>query len=164
MLDPDEIELLIERYAAAARQARACGFSGVQIHAAHGYLISQFLSPRSNRRTDEWGGSLDNRARFLRAIVAAVRAQTGSDFAVSVKLNSSDFQQGGFGADDARQVGRGGVAPGEGGTRFVPGSHLEIDLCHSSVVQKERGYPLVAVGSAVVADRGHDVEIMSWMN
>jgi 2,4-dienoyl-CoA reductase-like NADH-dependent reductase (Old Yellow Enzyme family) len=78
-LHPDEIRLLIERYAAAARQARACGFSGVQVHAAHGYLISQFLSPRSNCRTDEWGDSLDNRARFLRAIVAAVRAQTGSD-------------------------------------------------------------------------------------
>ena len=103
-LNTGEIGLLIQRYAAAARQARACGFSGVQIHAAHGYLISQFLSPRSNRRTDEWGGSLDNRARLLRSIVAAVRAQTGNDFAVSVKLNSSDFQQGGFGADDARQV------------------------------------------------------------
>jgi 2,4-dienoyl-CoA reductase-like NADH-dependent reductase (Old Yellow Enzyme family) len=84
--------------------ARETGFSGVQVHAAHGYLISQFLSPMTNRRTDEWGGSLENRARFLRAIVAATRAKTGRDFAVGVKLNSSDFQKGGFGADDARQV------------------------------------------------------------
>lgn len=103
-LSTDEIRGLIERYAAAARQARECGFGGVQIHAAHGYLISQFLSPRANQRDDEWGGSLENRARFLRSIVAAVRAQTSSDFALSVKLNSSDFQKGGFGPDDARQV------------------------------------------------------------
>jgi len=103
-LEADEIRILIGRFAQAAQQARDCGFSGVQIHAAHGYLISQFLSPRANRREDEWGGSLENRARFLRACVAAVRAQTGSDFAVSVKLNSSDFQKGGFGPDDARRV------------------------------------------------------------
>jgi 2,4-dienoyl-CoA reductase-like NADH-dependent reductase (Old Yellow Enzyme family) len=103
-LSTNEIEQLIERFAAAASQARECGFSGVQIHAAHGYLISQFLSPNVNRRDDEWGGSLENRARFLRSIVAAVRAETGQDFAVSVKLNSSDFQKGGFGPDDARQV------------------------------------------------------------
>ena len=76
----------------------------MQVHAAHGYLISQFLSPMTNRRADEWGGSLENRARFLRTIVAATRAKTGRDFAISVKLNSSDFQKGGFGADDARQV------------------------------------------------------------
>jgi len=103
-LGAEEITALIGRFAAAARQAMECGFSGVQIHAAHGYLISQFLSPKANRRTDEWGGSLENRARFLRAIVSAVREQSGSDFALSVKLNSSDFQKGGFGAQDARQV------------------------------------------------------------
>lgn len=103
-LNSDEIHRLVECFATAARQARDCGFSGVQIHAAHGYLISQFLSPKVNRREDEWGGSLENRARFLRSVVSAVRAQAGSDFAVSVKLNSSDFQKGGFGPDDARQV------------------------------------------------------------
>jgi len=100
----DEIIALVERYAEAAELARDCGFSGVQIHAAHGYLVSQFLSPKANRRQDEWGGSLENRARFLRRIVAATRAKTGKDFALSVKLNSSDFQQGGFGPDEARQV------------------------------------------------------------
>ena len=103
-LTGEEIHALIGRYADAAAVARESGFNGVQVHAAHGYLISQFLSPMTNRRRDEWGGSLENRARFLRAIVAATRAKTGRDFAVSVKLNSSDFQKGGFGADDARQV------------------------------------------------------------
>ena len=103
-LTGDEIRALVDRYAAAAVVARETGFTGAQIHAAHGYLISQFLSPMTNRRSDEWGGSLENRARFLRAIVAATRAKTGRDFAISVKLNSSDFQKGGFGADDARQV------------------------------------------------------------
>ena len=103
-LTGDEIRGLVHRYAAAAVVARETGFTGAQIHAAHGYLISQFLSPMTNRRADEWGGSLENRARFLRTIVAATRAKTGRDFAISVKLNSSDFQKGGFGADDARQV------------------------------------------------------------
>jgi 2,4-dienoyl-CoA reductase-like NADH-dependent reductase (Old Yellow Enzyme family) len=103
-LSPGEIAALVERFATAALVAKECGFSGVQIHAAHGYLISQFLSPAANHRNDEWGGSLGNRARFLRSVVAAVRDTTGSDFAISVKLNSSDFQKGGFGPDDARQV------------------------------------------------------------
>ncbi len=103
-LTGDEISGLIERFAAAALVAKECGFSGVQIHGAHGYLISQFLSPLSNRRTDEWGGSLENRARLLRSVVSVVRAKVGSDFAISVKLNSSDFQKGGFGPEDANQV------------------------------------------------------------
>ncbi len=103
-LTADEIEQLIDRFAAAAKQAQTCGFGGVQIHAAHGYLISQFLSPAVNHRNDAWGGALENRARFLRSIVAAVKARTSGDFAVTVKLNSSDFQKGGFAPDDARQV------------------------------------------------------------
>ncbi len=103
-LEAEEIRRLIERYAEAALLARDCGFSGVQIHGAHGYLVSQFLSPLANRRKDEWGGSLENRARFLRSIVAATRMKTGADFAISVKLNSSDFQKGGFGPEDARRV------------------------------------------------------------
>lgn len=103
-LTEDEIEDLIGRFAGAARVAQETGFSGVQIHAAHGYLLSQFLSPLANRRTDRWGGSLENRCRLLREIIAAVRAATDAGFAISVKLNSSDFQKGGFDAEDARQV------------------------------------------------------------
>lgn len=103
-LEHAEILDIIQRFGRAARWAEAAGFSGVQIHAAHGYLVSQFLSPLTNRRTDRWGGSLDNRARFLREIVAAVRARTSSRFSLSVKLNSADFQRGGFEADESLQV------------------------------------------------------------
>lgn len=99
-----EILDLIGRFATVAREARQAGFTGVQIHAAHGYLISQFLSPLANRRTDAWGGSLENRARFLMETVKAVRAAVGSDFAVGVKINSADFQKGGFTFDDCITV------------------------------------------------------------
>jgi 2,4-dienoyl-CoA reductase-like NADH-dependent reductase (Old Yellow Enzyme family) len=99
-----EILDLVERFARAARVARETGFTGAQIHAAHGYLISQFLSPRANVRTDAWGGSLENRARFLMEVVKRTRATVGSDFTLSVKLNSADFQKGGFGADESLAV------------------------------------------------------------
>lgn len=99
-----EILDLIGRFAHAATIARETGFTGVQIHGAHGYLISQFLSPLANRRTDAWGGSLENRARFVLEIARAVRAAVGADFPVGLKLNSSDFQQGGFTHEDAIAV------------------------------------------------------------
>jgi len=95
-----EILDLIALFAHVARVAQDAGFGGVQIHAAHGYLISQFLSPLANLRTDQWGGSLENRARFLIETVKAVRAAVGPDFGVGVKLNSADFQKGGFAFDD----------------------------------------------------------------
>lgn len=91
-----DIEVVIDQFAFAARQARSAGFTGVQLHAAHGYLLSQFLSPLSNRRTDRWGGSLENRARLLLAVLAAVRSAVGHDFPLGIKLNASDFQKGGF--------------------------------------------------------------------
>ena len=99
-----EIEGLIARFAEASAIAQECGFTGVQIHAAHGYLLSSFLSPRANIRTDEWGGSLENRARFLREAVRATRARTGAGFPISVKINSADFQRGGFSAGDSLTV------------------------------------------------------------
>lgn len=105
-LEEEEIFHLIGRFSHAARIAQKCGFTGVQIHAAHGYLISQFLSPRSNLRTDQWGGSLENRARFLLFIVNTVRQLVGPDFPVAVKLNSADFQRGGFAFEDSLQVAR----------------------------------------------------------
>ncbi|QUL36520.1 NADH:flavin oxidoreductase/NADH oxidase family protein [Erythrobacter sp. JK5] len=103
-LTTDEIADLAERWAMAAKACRDAGFTGVQIHAAHGYLISQFLSPRVNLRTDDYGGSLENRARFLLEVVAATRAAAGHDFPISVKLNSADFQKGGFAFEDSLTV------------------------------------------------------------
>jgi 2,4-dienoyl-CoA reductase-like NADH-dependent reductase (Old Yellow Enzyme family) len=99
-----EIDETVQRFAATAHAAEQAGFSGVQIHAAHGYLLSQFLSPLTNQRTDDWGGSLANRARLLLDTVRAVRARVSASFGVAVKLNSADFQRGGFSEDDAKQV------------------------------------------------------------
>lgn len=98
------IHEVIQRFAHTAQLAEQAGFTGVEIHAAHGYLLSQFLSPLSNKRSDAWGGALENRARLLLEIVKAVRAVVAPQFAVAVKLNSADFQRGGFSAEDARNV------------------------------------------------------------
>jgi len=99
-----DIEEVERRFVATALLAERAGFTGVQVHAAHGYLLSQFLSPLSNRRQDRWGGSLENRARLLLDIVQGIRAAVAPGFAVSVKLNSADFQRGGFSPEDARTV------------------------------------------------------------
>lgn len=99
-----EILALIERFATAAQVAREVGFTGVQVHAAHGYLLSQFLSPLANKRTDAWGGSLENRARFLLEVVRKTRATVGPDFTLAVKLNSADFQRGGFAGGESIAV------------------------------------------------------------
>ena len=99
-----EIGEVVRRFVTTASLAERAGFTGVQIHAAHGYLLSQFLSPLSNKRTDQWGGTLENRARLLLDVVRGVRAAVAPGFAVSVKLNSADFQRGGFSPEDARTV------------------------------------------------------------
>lgn len=103
-LTTDEIEDIVRRFAVCAAAVKDAGFTGVQVHAAHGYLLSQFLSPLSNLRTDQYGGSLENRARVLLDVVAAVREAVGEDFPVAVKLNSADFQKGGFAFEDSLQV------------------------------------------------------------
>lgn len=95
-LETSEIDDLIHAFVNTAKIAEKAGFSGVQIHAAHGYLISQFLSPHHNRRDDNWGGSLDNRMRFLIEIYQGIKNAVGKEFLVGVKLNSADFQKGGF--------------------------------------------------------------------
>ncbi|MGB6231294.1 MAG: NADH:flavin oxidoreductase/NADH oxidase family protein [Litorimonas sp.] len=100
----DEIRGTIRRFGETALAAKSAGFDGVQVHAAHGYLLAQFLSPLTNRREDEWGGPLENRARLLLEIVRTVRDRVGSGFVVAVKLNSADFQKGGFDVGDATQV------------------------------------------------------------
>lgn len=99
-----DIQNVKNRFITTAVLAEKFGFNGVQIHAAHGYLLSQFLSPITNKRQDQWGGSVENRARLLVEIVKGVRASVGRQFAVAVKINSADFQRGGFSADDAKRV------------------------------------------------------------
>ncbi|BCL31766.1 2,4-dienoyl-CoA reductase [Streptomyces aurantiacus] len=99
-----DIDEVIGQFATTAVLAQDAGFGGVEIHAAHGYLLSQFLSPLVNRRDDEWGGSLRNRARLLLRVVDAVHARVRPGFGIAVKLNSADFQRGGFDIDDAGRV------------------------------------------------------------
>jgi 2,4-dienoyl-CoA reductase-like NADH-dependent reductase (Old Yellow Enzyme family) len=105
-LEAREIEALVARFGVAAAVAKDAGFAGVQVHAAHGYLISQFLSPRTNLRDDAWGGDPARRSRFLLEIVRAIRAAVGPAFPIGVKLNSADFQRGGFTIEEAMDVAR----------------------------------------------------------
>lgn len=100
----DEIRGLIRRFGETALAAKSAGFDGVEVHGAHGYLLAQFLSPLTNRRDDDWGGSLENRARLLLEVVRTIRDRVGEDFILGVKLNSADFQKGGFDVGDATQV------------------------------------------------------------
>lgn len=99
-----DIRAAIADYARVAGVVKSTGFTGVQVHGAHGYLLSQFLSPRTNQRDDQWGGSLENRARMLLEVVRAVRETVGPDFPVSVKLNSADFSKNGFTLEESCQV------------------------------------------------------------
>jgi len=103
-MSEEEIEGVIQQFVKAALNCKAAGFTGIQIHAAHGYLLSQFLSPITNLRKDQWGGNLENRSRLLLRIVEECRQALGEEFPISVKLNSSDFQRGGFSEEDSLQV------------------------------------------------------------
>ena len=99
-----EIQDIIKRFGRSAAICKKAGFSGVEIHGAHGYLISQFLSPHHNRRSDEWGGSPEKRRRFVLAVYAEVRRQVGADFPVAIKLNSADFLREGFSEEESMET------------------------------------------------------------
>jgi 2,4-dienoyl-CoA reductase-like NADH-dependent reductase (Old Yellow Enzyme family) len=99
-----EIHEIIENFVSAAKKVSAAGFAGVEIHAAHGYLISQFLSPNVNVRTDQWGGPLVNRSRLLIQIIRQIRASVPPSFAVGVKLNAGDFVKGGMGPEESALI------------------------------------------------------------
>src|SRR5579859_732425 len=106
MLDRVEIHALVRAYGSAARRAKAAGLDFVEIHAAHGYLITQFLSPFSNRRTDAYGGSAANRRRFLDEIIDAVRKETGPEYPVSVRLSADEMVPGGLTIADTVEIAR----------------------------------------------------------
>ncbi len=99
-----EVYELVERYGNTAQIAKKAGFAGVQIHGAHGYLVSQFLSPLTNLRTDEWGGSLEKRAKFVLEVYKNMRSKVGDDYPVGIKINSADFQRGGFSEEESMEV------------------------------------------------------------
>jgi len=122
----EEIALTVEDFKEAAVRTKKAGFDGVQLHAAHGYLLSQFLSPFYNKRTDEYGGSLENRARLVLEVLAVVRSAVGKDYPILIKMNSDDFLEGGFTRTEMVQVAsmleKGGVDAIEisGGTHLSP--------------------------------------------
>ena len=102
----DDIRGVIKAYGAAAKRAQTAGFDGVQIHSAHGYLLSQFLSPAFNLRQDEYGGDIGNRARVLVAVLREIRQAVGKDYPVLVKMNCQDFIENGLQPEDSLQVGK----------------------------------------------------------
>ncbi|MDC0359070.1 NADH:flavin oxidoreductase [Oligoflexia bacterium] len=105
-LTTEDIQRLIEAFGAAARRAKAWGFDAVQLHGAHGYLINQFLSPLTNRRSDQYGGCVENRTRFLMEVYRKVRATVGADYPVLIKLNATDHVEGGLNAVDGLYAAR----------------------------------------------------------
>lgn len=103
-LTTTEVKELVTRFITTAKIAKKAGFTGVQIHGAHGYLVNQFLSPHDNQRTDEYGGTLENRMRFLVEIYTGMHESLGSNFPIGLKLNSTDFKEGGFTEEDSIKV------------------------------------------------------------
>lgn len=163
-LKQEEIEDIILRFGRTAHIAKKAGFHGVQIHGAHGYLVSQFLSPHHNKRTDQWGGSPENRRRFMLEVLAEIRRQVGADFSVGIKLNSADFQRGGFDEEESidaiRALEKAGIdlveisggtyeAPAMTGSRKLKTSTLEREAYFLEFAEKARAairIPLMLTG------------------
>ncbi|MGD9235192.1 MAG: NADH:flavin oxidoreductase, partial [Desulfobacterales bacterium] len=105
-MTPEDIQRVIAAFEAAARRAKIAGFDGLQIHAAHGYLLSEFISPMFNHRTDEYGGSIQNRARLPLAVLQAIREAVGAAYPVLIKMNCKDFTDEGLQPAEFVQVGK----------------------------------------------------------
>jgi 2,4-dienoyl-CoA reductase-like NADH-dependent reductase (Old Yellow Enzyme family) len=161
-LSRDQIHRVVEAFALAASRAKAAGFDAVQLHGAHGYLINQFLSPNTNLREDDYGGSIENRARFCYEVYDAVRAEVGNDYPVFIKLNSEDAIDGGLELSDAVEVARGlaqrgidaievsGGVPAAGkkaAARTVPKARDEgYFLANARAVKSSVNCPVIVVG------------------
>lgn len=158
-LSIDEIRALPGQFASTAHRAESLGFNGVQIHAAHGFLLSQFLSPLFNRRTDAYGGDIKNRMRILIEVIEAVRSAVAPSFVVALKLNSSDQLEGGLQPEEALDVikvleGRGlDLIDISGGTYF-PGAQSSSDrstsgpyfLDFTATAKESTKVPLMSTG------------------
>ena len=136
---PSEIQDIIERFGRSAAICKKAGFSGVQIHGAHGYLVSQFLSPHHNRRSDGWGGTPKKRRRFVLAVYAEIRRQVGPDFPVGIKLNSADFQRGGFTEEESIETIR---ALADAGIDLIEisGGTYEAPAMSGAMQEREEGF------------------------
>lgn len=158
-LEADEIQAIIGQFARSAHLAKETGFSGVQIHGAHGYLVSQFLSPRHNQREDEWGGSPENRRRFVLAVHEAIREAVGPDFPVSIKLNSADFMKDGFSEEESMDVVR---ALSEAGIDLIEisGGTYEAPAMTGFKAKKENAREAYFLDYADAVRRHTDVPLM----
>lgn len=103
-LSQNEIKYYIDKFALAGRRVKEAGFDAVQLHGAHGYLISNFLSPHANRRTDSYGGNIENRARFVTDMVSRIKELAGEDFPVMIKMNFNDYLPGGIEPEEALEL------------------------------------------------------------
>lgn len=145
-MTPEDIERVAQDFTAAAQRAREAGFDGIQIHAAHGYLLSQFLSPHFNRRKDEYGGSLQNRARLVLEILQRIKAALGPQFPVLIKVNSEDFLKNGLKVPDMLQLAtllaRSGIDGIElsGGTNDAASIYHPVRQGHAAVEEPEVYY------------------------
>ncbi|WP_152394543.1 oxidoreductase [Paenibacillus guangzhouensis] len=163
-LSIDEIQRLVDDYRLAARRSLEAGFDGIEIHAAHGFLVHEFLSPLSNKRHDHYGGSPENRTRFLREILTAIRGEVGQDYPVIIRVSATDYAEGGltpasiaqmlkpFESElDAIDVSTGGLLP------IQPKDvHTGYQLPHAAVFKQLLHMPVIAVGnlhSRSIADR-----------
>lgn len=141
-----EILEIIERFGRSAAICQKAGFSGVQIHGAHGYLVSQFLSPHTNQRTDEWGGNAINRQRFVLAVYASIRQHVGPDFPIAIKLNSADFQKGGLSEEESLETIQALVGAGidfieiSGGTYEAPAMSGAVKLPQRATTLAREAY------------------------
>ncbi len=161
-----EITALIDAYAAAAQRADRAGFDGLELHAAHGYLMHEFLAPMSNQRTDRWGGSLENRARFVLEVTRAVRAVWPGGKPLLVRVTATDLRSGGVTLEEAVWLGRqlkaagvdllevssGNIVPGYTGAVY-PGYHLK----YAEVLKRETGLPVGAMGSITAAEHAESI-------
>jgi 2,4-dienoyl-CoA reductase-like NADH-dependent reductase (Old Yellow Enzyme family)/NADPH-dependent 2,4-dienoyl-CoA reductase/sulfur reductase-like enzyme len=162
VLEADEIAHVVRQFAAGAQYAQAAGFDGCEIHGGHGYLISSFLSPHSNQRTDEYGGSLENRARFMLEVLRSVRAAVGSDFAVWMKLDAAEYgRKPGTTLEEAKQVAKWLEQAGAdaitvtsyhdpGNAKLHSSSNIphvpETNIPASSAIKAGVGIPIIASG------------------
>lgn len=165
-LDQEGIDRIVERFRSAAARAREIGCDMVEIHAAHGYLLHEFLSPLSNRREDEYGGSLENRARLLRRIFEAVRAEMPAERPVWVRISATDWVEGGWDVDEAVQLARwmkkwgvdlvdcssGGLSPLQ---QIKAGLGYQVPFAER--IRREAGIATGAVGLIVGAEQAEEI-------
>lgn len=163
----DDIQRVVESFRAAARRARQAGFVTIEIHAAHGYLLNAFLSGHSNSRADEYGGSFENRIRFPREVIAAVREEWPEDYPLSVRISATDWAPGGWGIEESvafakelREIGVDIIDVSSGGNRagVTPPTEPGYQVPLAESIRKETGMTTAAVG--LITEPEHAEQIL----